>query len=93
MKNSKSEKKMKQETKENQNQERYNATVEIVDFDILYYFKSEMLQMIEDLVELKNLAYYANEKDFKEHRKVCVYLLNSLAESLQQGAQNLEEFT
>ena len=84
---------MQQTNKENPNQERYNATVEIVDFDILYYFKTEVMPIMEELIELKNLAYYGNEKDFQNHRAVCVSLINSLAEVLKQGSQNLEEFT
>lgn len=78
---------------ENPNQERYNATVEIVDFDILYYLKTEVMPLMEDLVELKNLAWTANKKDFEDQKNVCVNLLNSLAEVLKQGSQNLEEFT
>ena len=84
---------MKMQKTENTNQERYNATSEIVDFDLMYYFKTEVMPIMEDLVELKNLAYYGSKQDFEEHRNVCVNLINSLAEVLKQGSENLEEFT
>jgi hypothetical protein len=93
MKNSKSEKKMKQKTKENPNQERYIRIREICNLDILFDLETSTEQIVENLNELKCRALTESKTDFDKSVDGSVYLLESLAELLQNGARNLQEYS
>ena len=78
---------------ENPNDERYTIIREICDYDILFDLDNATKQIIENLNELKCRALVESKTDFQKSVDGSVYLLESLAELLQNGARNLEEFS
>lgn len=78
---------------ENPNDKRYTIIREICDFDILFDLENATKQIVENLNELKCRALTESKTDFDKSVDGSVYLLESLADLLKNGARNLEEYS